>query len=39
MYILIVQIPQVNTGMPRQEIDALINNQNSIINSVKEVRY
>ncbi|KAL4154289.1 hypothetical protein QTP88_002111 [Uroleucon formosanum] len=33
-----VQMPQGNTGMGRQDVDLLINNQNGIISSVREVR-
>ncbi|XP_001943100.1 protein ERGIC-53 [Acyrthosiphon pisum] len=33
-----VQIPQGNAGMGRQDVDLLINNQNGIISSVREVR-
>jgi len=34
-------MPQINTGagMGRQDVDLLINNQNGIISSVREVRY
>jgi len=35
----IVQIPQGSAGMGRQDVDLLINNQNGIISSVREVRY
>lgn len=32
------QIPQMNTGIARQDIESLINTQNSIISSIREVR-
>lgn len=39
-YYFIVQIPhQMNAGMARQDIESLINTQNSIISSVREIRY
>jgi len=39
VYCNVVQMPQGNAGMGRQDVDLLINNQNGIINSVREVRY
>lgn len=39
VYFNIAQMPQGSAGMGRQDVDLLINNQNGIINSVREVRY
>lgn len=39
VYYNVVQVPQGNAGMGRQDVDLLINNQNGIISSVREVRY
>jgi len=39
MFDISVQVPQMHAGLGRQDIDSLINTQNNIINSIREIRY